>query len=343
MKGCQPVSYKSAGVDIAAKERALSSLDKTMKTGDRRVLNSSNAFATLYDAAFPGYRHPVLVLKTEEPGSKQLIAFRHDRIETICADMINHLINDIVVMGAKPLAVQDAVICGKLEQKKVRRIIAGVAAACRAQDCALTGGETSEQPGVIPPGTYILTANIVGIVEKSEIIDGKKIRAGDVALAVASNGLHTNGYSLVRKLMKESPKLRRAGFVNAILKPHICYYKAMKGLFGLGGLHGMAHITGAGIEGNLSRILPGGVDARIDLSAIKVLPVFSTIRSAGCVSESEMLRTYNMGVGLIIIASKKSADEIISHIIRSGHDCYPIGEIIPGSGRVMFERRISWP
>ncbi len=335
-------SYKTAGVDIAAKERALASLDRTMKTGDKRVLNSSEAFATLYDAKFPGYKHPILVMKTEEPGSKQLLAFQHDRIESVCADMINHLINDIVVMGAIPLAVQDAVICGKLEQKKVRRIIAGIASACRAQGCTLTGGETSEQPGVIPVGTYILAANIVGIVEKSRIIDGKKIRAGDIVLAVASNGLHTNGYSLVRRLMKQRPKIANAAFLSAILKPHPCYYATVKGLFDERGLHGMAHITGAGIEGNLSRVLPKSVDARIDLAAVKVLPIFRTIRDAGGISDVEMLKTYNMGVGLTIIVDRKSAATIASHIRKHGHGCYPIGAITRGGGVVAFHGNIQW-
>lgn len=342
MKKRPSLSYKTSGVDIAAKERALASLDKTMKTGDKRVMNASEAFATLYDAKFSGYKHPVLVLKTEEPGSKQLLAFQHDRIESICADMVHHLINDIVVMGATPLAVQDAIICGKLEQKKVKRIIAGIAAACRAQGCTLTGGETSEQPGVIPAGTYILAANIVGVVEKSRIIDGKKIRAGDIVLAVASNGLHTNGYSLVRQLMKEQPKIASAAFLATILKPHTCYYKAVKGLFGHRSLHGLAHITGAGIEGNLSRILPKSVDAYIDLAAVKVLPIFRVIRDAGGISDAEMLKTYNMGVGLTMVTDRKGAVAIQTHIRKQGHACYLIGEITKGTGKVRFMRKVRW-
>lgn len=341
------ISYKTAGVDIAAKERALASLDRMMKTSDKRVLNSSKAFATLYDAKFPGYKHPVLVLKTEEPGSKQLLAFQHDRIESICADMINHLINDIVVMGATPLAVQDAVICGKLEKKIIQRVIAGVAAACRAQHCTLTGGETSEQPGVLPAGTYILAANIVGIVEKKKIVDGRKINNGDVILAIASNGLHTNGYSLVRRLMRQRPaickkKIGKETFIDAILKPHLCYYGALKGLFGHRGLHGMAHITGAGIEGNLSRILPGNADARIDLQVLRILPIFRVIRDAGNIADAEMLKTYNMGAGLIVVAAKRSASTVQKHIRARGHACYPVGDIVRGRGRVRFSGRLRW-
>ncbi len=347
MRKRRSLSYKTSGVDIAAKERALASLDKTMKTNDKRVLNSSQAFATLYDAKFPGYKHPVLVMKTEEPGSKQLLAFQHNRIESICQDMINHLINDIIVMGATPLAVQDAVICGKLEKKVIQRVIAGVAAACRAQNCTLTGGETSEQPGVIPAGTYILAANIVGVVEKSQIIDGSKIKPGDVLLAVASNGLHTNGYSLVRRLMKDRPgihkqKIGRDSFTDAILKPHVCYYRAVKGLFGERSLHGMAHITGAGIEGNLSRILPKNSDAVVNLNALKVLPLFQVIRDAGNIPDAEMLRTYNMGAGLIVVVAKSQAKTIQSHIEKRGHRCYPVGQIIRGKGKVTFVGKIQW-
>ena len=318
-----------------------------MKTGDKRVLNASQAFATLYDAKFPGYKNPVLVMKTEEPGSKQLLAFQHNRIESVCADMVNHLINDIVVMGATPLAVQDAVICGKLERKIIQRVIAGVAAACRAQGCSLTGGETSEQPGVIPAGTYILTSSIVGVVEKSGIIDGRKIKAGDVVLAVASNGLHTNGYSLVRRLMEKRPQIlqKKVGgrsFLDAILLPHVCYFHAVKGLFDDRSLHGMAHITGAGLAGNLPRILPKKLNAVIDLAALRVLTIFDSIRSAGGVPDAEMLRTYNMGVGLALVTEKKSAARIAAHIRKLGHDCYPIGHIVRGKGKVTFTGKLRW-
>lgn len=343
----QPLSYASSGVDIAAKEEALGDLERTLKTKDKRVLNTAGAFASLYDGKFPGYRHPVLVMKTEEPGSKQLIAFQQDRVESICEDMINHLINDIIVMGATPLAVQDAVICGKLDKDIIKRIVAGVAAACTAQDCVLTGGETSEQPGVLQPGTYILTSSIVGVVEKSKIVDGTKIKAGDVVLAIASNGLHTNGYSLVRKLMEQKPeivntKVDQISFLDAILLPHLCYYRALKDLFGERSLHGMAHITGSGIEGNLERILPKAVDAAIDLNLVRILPIFRTIRDAGDIADSEMLRTYNMGVGLTLVVAKKDAESVRAHVQKTGHDCYPIGTIVKGSGKVTFDGTVQW-
>ncbi len=341
------LSYASSGVDIDAKEDVLAHMEKTLKSNDKRVLNSLSAFASLYDGRFQGYKHPVLVMKTEEPGSKQLLAFQHDRIESVCEDMINHLINDIAVMGAVPLAVQDAVICGKLEKPIIKRIVAAVASACRAQGCTLTGGETSEQPGVIPAGTYILSSNVVGVVEKSKIIDGQKIKKGDVILAVASNGLHTNGYSLVRRLIKEQPEIVKKmingeTFIDAVLKPHLCYLKALKTIFNEKGLHGLSHITGSGIEGNLERILPSKIDAHVDLSTVRVLPIFRAIRDAGDIEDSEMLRTYNMGVGLIVVTDPASAKTIETKIKKAGHDCYAIGKITAGEGKVRMEGSICW-
>lgn len=343
----KPVSYADAGVDITAKEEMLTDVEKTIDTGDKRVLSNMDSFATLFDGRFKGYEHPVLVLKTEEPGSKQLIAFQNDKIESVCEDMINHLINDIAVMGATPLSVQDAVICGKMDKNIVKRIVRGCAEACKAQECVLTGGETSEQPGVIPDGTYILSSSVVGVVDKKNIIDGSSINIGDVVLAVASNGLHTNGYSLVRKLMKEDSGLEktRVGedtFLEAILKPHVCYFQSLKDLFTNPALHGMAHITGSGIQGNLERVLPKAVNARIDNEKIRILPIFSAIREASSLDDREMLRTYNCGVGLVIVASAADASSIADHLIAKGHDCYPIGEIVKGEGKVMHEGNLDW-
>lgn len=348
-KPTKALSYADAGVDITMADATKEAMAETLRTTDARVLNSvdSWAFASLFDGRFPGYDHPVLVLKTEEPGSKQLLAFQHDRVESICQDMINHLINDIAVMGASPLSVQDAVICGKLEKNVVTRIVKAVAEACKAHDCVLTGGETSEQPGVLAPGTYILTSSVIGIVEKAKVVDGSKIKAGDTVLAVASNGLHTNGYSLVRALMKKDPALERKdidgmSFLDAILLPHTAYFPALKGIFGHAGLTGMAHITGSGIEGNLERILPANLNADIDLNAVKILPIFKAIRDAGDVNDAEMLRTYNMGVGLTIVCKKDAAAAITKHMKAAGHDCYDIGTIVQGSRKVTFTGTLQW-
>lgn len=342
-----PLSYAEAGVNIAEADAAKEQMESMLKNNDKRVMNQVGAFASLFDGRFPGYKHPVLVLKTEEPGTKQKLAIDNGKVESICQDLTNHLIDDIIVMGATPLSMQDCIVCGKLEKNVITRIVQGMANACKAQGCILTGGETSEQPGVVPAGTYILSASVVGIVEKSKIIDGSKIKKGDTVLAIASNGLHTNGYSLARRLMERNPafakqKVEGITFLEAILKPHTCYFHAVRGLFGNAALHGMAHITGSGIEGNLERILPKKINAEIDLSKIQILPIFKAIRDEGDVSDAEMMRTYNMGVGLTVVVDAKKAASIRTHIQGKGYTCYEIGTIVSGTGKVTFTNALKW-
>jgi phosphoribosylformylglycinamidine cyclo-ligase len=200
------ISYKKAGVDITISDQTKKKeIAKSLETDDNRVLNRIGSFATLFSGSFDGYKEPFLVLKTEEPGSKQKLAFQYNKVAGICYDLVNHLVNDIAVMGAQPLSIQDAIICGKFDRKVVADIVDNLAKACKEQECLLTGGETSEQPGVIEPGLYILTASVVGLVERSKVIDGSMIKKGDIVLGVASNGLHTNGYSLVRTLIDRNP------------------------------------------------------------------------------------------------------------------------------------------
>lgn len=343
-----PLSYRSAGMDTAAADRTKRAMAKRLRTKNTLMLNQVGAFASLVDASFPDLEHPVLVLKVEEPGSKQKLAAKFGRLPSVCIDLVHHLINDIVVMGATPLAVLDVIVCGKLEPKVVERIVSAVATACEAQGCSLVGGETSEQPGVVDRGTYILAASIVGVVERSKIIDGSAIRRGDVVLAVASNGLHTNGYTLVRRLLEEKPRLlhRRVGrdtFLRALLKPHTCYYDGLRGIYGHPGLHGMAHVTGGGIQGNLNRILPRGLNAEIDAAAIRILPVFNVIQEEGSVPDRDMLRTFNLGVGMTLVVALDSVEEIRHHLHRHGHDCYPIGGIVgKGSRRVVVRGKLQW-
>src|SRR3989344_1301464 len=201
------LSYKQSGVDIDAANEAKGKMSEILATNNARVLNKVGAFASLFDGAFPEYKHPVLVLKTEEPGSKQKLAFENGAIETICFDLVNHLVNDAIVMGARPLSIQDCVVCGKLEKEVVLNIVSALTAACKENECVLTGGETSEQPGVVPAGTYILTASIVGVVEKEKIIDGSKIEKGDVLLALSSRGVHTKAISRVGKKRGAAPAI----------------------------------------------------------------------------------------------------------------------------------------
>ena len=341
------LTYSLSGVDIATADATKREMAKSLETTDARVLNRLGAFATLFDARFPGYQHPVLVLKSEEPGSKQKLALQRDRVESICQDLVNHLINDIIVMGATPLSVQDVIVCGKLEKPVVSRLVAGMAQACRDQDCTLTGGETSEQPGVVPAGTYILTASVVGVVEKALIIDGARIREGDQVLALAANGLHTNGYSLVRALMERKPEILNRqvegeSFLDAILKPHRCYFQPLRALFAQPTLHGMAHITGGGIAGNLNRILPPGLNARIELDTLEILPLFSLIRELGQVPDEDLLRTFNVGVGMTLVVAPEAAAEICRHLEAQGCRAYPIGQIVRGQQQVEYVGGVRW-
>jgi len=343
------LSYEKAGVDINAADRAKQQMSTWVARGDSRVLNQLGAFASLFAVPFKEYRDPVLVLKTEEPGSKQKLALEHGRVESLAYDLVNHLINDIAVMGATPLSVQDAIICGKLEPDVVTGMVRAIAAACREQECTLTGGETSEQPGVLESGTYVLTASVVGIAEREHIIDGARIKAGDKVLAVASNGLHTNGYSLVRKLLNQDPGLGQRAvdgstFLDVVLRPHLCYYKALRGLYQNAGLHGLAHITGGGIEGNLCRIIPSGLQAVIDLPSLKVPQVMRVIRESAESTDQDMLRTFNMGAGVTAVAEGSAVKTIQEHLQKHGCESYLIGAVLENAGdaRIRFTGSIAW-
>lgn len=340
------LSYSKAGIDITYTDTIKKEMAKHLETEDNRVLNGLGPFASLYDIKFPDIENPVLVLKSEEPGSKQKLAMEYGYTESICHDMINHLVNDIVVMGVKPLAVLDTIVCGNAEKDTIKTLVKSISDACKVNECSLVGGETSIQPLVVDSGVYVLTSSIAGIVEKTKVIDGSAIEEGDVVLAIASNGLHTNGYSLVRLLMDKMPQIKLdkidgLTFIEQIMKPHTPYYKAIKDLFDTGMIHGMAHITGGGIEGNLCRVIPDGLSAKIDLSKLRVLNIFKYIRNNGNIGDEEMLRTFNCGVGFNVVVSQKDKDVVMKHINRF-YDCYEIGEVEKGDMKVSFENRMSW-
>lgn len=334
-------------VNIDLANETKQEMAKTINSGDKRVLNKLGAFASLFDISMEEYKNPVLVLKTEEPGSKQLLAAQYDKIEGVCHDMINHLINDCIVMGATPLTVQDAIICGKIDKDVVTRIVKAVSAACEEHGCILTGGETSEQPGVLGNDAYILTSSIVGVVEKEEIIDGSAIQEGDVVISLESSGIHTNGYTLVRTIMKENPAIMEEqfegkSFIDTILTPHRCYYNELKGLFKTGKINGLAHITGGGIRENLNRILPKDLNAEISLDSYVIPPIFTALRKFGNVQDEEMIRTFNLGVGMALVTSGDNADEIIDYLGQQGIACHVIGSIVKGEGSVVCKGQLQW-
>jgi len=340
------LTYTQAGVNVSYTDTMKSEMAEYLSSSNPRVLNGLGSFASLYDIKFDDIPNPVLVLKSEEPGSKQKLALKYGYTESICHDLINHLVNDIIVMGAKPLAALDTIVCGNAEGDTIKALVKGISEACRQNECDLVGGETSIQPRVVENSTYVLSASIAGIVERGMIIDGSKIQAGDKVIAVASNGLHTNGYSLVRFLMDKMPQIQNekiAGepFIDVIMKPHTPYYKCVKDLFGKRVIRGMAHITGGGIEGNLSRIIPKGLSSKIDLSKIIVPPIFKYIKGQGNIAECEMLSTFNCGVGLVIIVNAEAKDMVLDEVSKF-YDCYAIGEVVEGDKRVWFNDGVCW-
>ncbi len=332
-------TYKDAGVDIDTADSTKKSMEESLQTSDQRVLHRHGSFAALFEASFPGILNPVLVLKAEEPGSKQLLAFEHGFVREICFDLINHLINDIIVMGARPLAVLDTIVCGELKKDVILQLVKGISEACKLHDCSLVGGETSEQPRVLDKGRHVLCATVMGVVEKSKIVDGSKIQEGDLVLALPSSGPHTNGYTLIRTLIERRPEIlkERIGertFLQAIMEPHRSYYKPLTGIFEIPGLTGLAHITGGGIQGNLNRILPQNLSAEIDLSCIRVPEIFRFIQKAAGAPSDDMLRTFNMGVGMCVVCRSEAQGSITAALREHGCDAYAIGRVMSGTGDV---------
>jgi len=344
------VTYADVGVSLEAKRDAFASLDADLSSIDARVLNRPGAFASLFQARFSGYRDPVLALKTEEPGSKQILAVRAGRIEAISRDLVNHLVNDIAVMGAEPVVMLDMILCSRLEADKVRRIIAELAAACRKQGCSLVGGETTEQPGVVAEGAYVLSASMIGVVEREKIVDGQTIEVGDVVLAVPSNGLHTNGYTLVRALLERDPLLAGRDvdgepFLQAALRPHRSYLELCVTLRDLPA-HGMAHITGGGVSANLARILPAKLCAELDLGMVRIPSIFAAVRSAGGIDDGEMLDVFNVGIGIAVVVPAELEEVAVAQAAACGEGAYRIGTIeqVPlGEPTVRLHGRLRWP
>jgi phosphoribosylformylglycinamidine cyclo-ligase len=347
-KKSDKLTYAKAGVDRDTHSEITQGLRTQLKMKDPRILNRVGAFASLFEASFPGIKDPVLVLKAEEPGSKQLLARQFNKIGYIGFDMINHLINDIIVMGAKPLAVLDVIIVGKLVKEEINTIISAINQACENQDCSLVGGEISEQPGVIPEGVFVLSSSVVGVVSKAKIIDGSRVKKGDSVIALASNGLHTNGYTLVRKLIATKPgmlkvKVNGEDFIDAALKPHTAYYPYLKEILNSPRVRGLAHITGDGIAGNLERILPAGLSALVHLDKIEVHPIFKVIKEVGGIPESDMIANLNMGVGMTMVTSPVEEPGMMRYLESKGIHAYHIGDIISDvDNTVKYAGKLSW-
>jgi len=334
----KPISYSDAGVDIDVATHATDRIkDLARTTFNQRTLSEIGSFGGMFDGAFPKLAEPVLVASADGVGTKLKIAFATGVHNTVGADLVNHCVNDILVQGARPLFFLDYIATGKLSSDVVARVIEGVADGCRENGCVLLGGETAEMPGVYGEGEYDIAGFIVGVVDKQKIIDGKKITEGDVLLALPSVGLHTNGYSLARKLFFEvagytpETQVSNIGMTagEALLQPHVSYLCPLEGLLDSGVIKGLAHITGGGLIDNIPRILPEGTAVQIEKGSWPILPVFELMQRLGNVTEREMYRTFNMGVGMVIVCTPSDKDEIKAHVERN-QACYEIGRVIQG-------------
>jgi phosphoribosylformylglycinamidine cyclo-ligase len=341
----KPITYSDAGVSIEAANATVDRIKEMARaTFNARTLSEIGSFGGMFDAAFPLMRAPVLVASADGVGTKLKVAFETNTHDTVGRDLVNHCVNDILVQGARPLFFLDYVATGALSPAVIAQVVEGMARGCRENNCVLLGGETAEMPGFYAAGEYDVAGFIVGIVDRERVIDGKSIAAGDVLLALPSVGLHTNGYSLARKLFFEvagydaSTRLEELGMTvgQALLQPHLSYLPALEGLLDTGALKGLAHITGGGLIDNVPRILPEGAAVEIRRGAWPQLPVFTLLQRLGNVSETEMHRTFNMGVGMVIICDGADAQTIRTHVEARGEKIFEIGRVVAGERAVKF-------
>lgn len=330
-----PKTYSSAGVDIQKGEALVDHIKSAVRsTFNPSVLNGIGGFGALYKADFKNYRVPVLVSSVDGVGTKLVIAQMMDKHDSVGQDLVNHCVNDIAVCGAKPLYFMDYFASGKLKLGTAKSVIEGFVKACKENNCSLIGGETAEMPGFYADNQYDLAGTIVGVVEKKEIIDGRRIRNGDVLIGISSTGLHTNGFSLARSVLLPKFKLEEqvAGhgmsIGKALLAVHRSYLKIITRLKKKFVVHGFSHITGGGIIGNTTRIIPKNLTMRVDWNAWERPAIFSLIQKTGSVPEEDMRRTFNLGIGLIAVVSNKEADHAMRFLKRKKEQAFVIGEIV---------------
>jgi phosphoribosylformylglycinamidine cyclo-ligase len=338
--------YKAAGVDIDAGNETVRRIKSIARaTFTPGVLSEIGSFGGLFQLDRDAYREPVLVSSADGVGTKLKVAFMTGRHDTVGADLVNHCVNDILVQGARPLFFLDYLATGRLSPDVAEQVIAGVARGCRENACALIGGETAEMPGFYRDGEYDIAGFIVGIVERTRIIDGRAIAPGDVLIALPSAGLHTNGYSLARRVFFEISRLEPGAVLpelgmsigDALLAPHRSYLRAVTPLIQQNLLNGMAHITGGGITENLPRVLPAGCAAEVDRRRWTIPPIFQLLQSKGRVAADEMFRTFNMGVGLIAICAAADGEQVLRRLADTGETgAASIGSIVPGDRDVRY-------
>lgn len=338
-------NYRESGVNIDAQDEALREVRRIVRdTFTPNVMSEIGSFGGLFRASFEGIDKPVLVSSTDGVGTKLRVAQAMKIHDTVGYDLVCHCVNDILVQGARPLFFLDYYATGRLRPPVMTDVVRGMARACRENGAALIGGETAEMPGFYGDDDYDIAGFIVGVVDEKKVIDGKAVREGDVLIGLPSVGLHTNGYSLARKILIDQlgndyqtvlPEIGKIG--EALLQPHLSYLKPLLPLVDEGAIHALAHITGGGLTDNVPRVLPDSLDARIKLGSWPVLPIFRLMYEKGGVDRDEMLRVFNMGVGMVIIAGPEQVDGIARHFGRIGQKFYFIGNVVKGSGRVQYD------
>jgi phosphoribosylformylglycinamidine cyclo-ligase len=342
----KPATYRDAGVDIDAANRATEKIKELARTTfNARTLSEIGSFGGMFDGAFPGMRQPVLVASADGVGTKLKIAFATGIHNTIGRDLVNHCTNDILVQGARPLFFLDYIATGKLAPETVASIVEGIANGCRENGSVLLGGETAEMPGFYPAGEYDVAGFIVGVVDRERVIDGQAITPGDIVLGLPSVGLHTNGYSLARKLFFEDAGCAPDMYLDdlgetigaALLKPHLSYLRALEDLLDSGTIKGLAHITGGGLLENIPRILPEGTSVQIKRGSWPALPIFELMQRIGGIEDAEMYRTFNLGIGMVIVCAPADADQIASGVRERGFNCFEIGRVNEGARNVVIE------
>ncbi|MCS6805078.1 MAG: phosphoribosylformylglycinamidine cyclo-ligase [Blastocatellia bacterium] len=341
-----PMTYRDAGVDIDAADAAKVRIRQLARqTFTPSVLTDIGGFGALFRADFSHLREPVLVSSVDGVGTKLKVAFMTGIHDTVGYDLVAHCVNDILVQGARPLFFMDYIALGKMEPDVVASLIEGLSRGCQEAGCALIGGETAEMPGFYAPGEYDVAGFIVGVVDRCRIIDGHAIELGDVLLGLRSLGLHTNGYSLARKLLFEiagyqaNTYLQELGCTVAeeLLKPHRNYLPLLSGLLDSGYIKGLIHLTGGGFPGNIPRVLPDGCAAQINEGSWPVLPVFELLQRLGCVARDEMYRTFNMGIGMIMVVAPQHVETVTAHLAAQNEPVYSIGRVVPAAAdKVQF-------
>jgi len=339
------MDYREAGVDISAADEAKGRIKALAKrTFNASVLSEIGSFGGMFRPDWSGYREPVLVASTDGVGTKIKVAIAAGVHDTVGYDLVAHCVNDILVQGATPLFFLDYIALGRMDPAKVEAIVAGFTRGCAEFGCPLIGGETAEMPGTYAADDYDLAGFIVGVVEKDQALTGDRVREGDTLLGLPSAGLHTNGYSLARKVLFETlghrvdTRLPELGTTvgAALLAPHRGYLAALEPLLERGKVRALSHLTGGGFQGNIPRVLPEGLGARVRRGSWEVPPLFRLIQKGGAVSDEEMFRTFNMGIGMVVVVAPEDLHEVEHSLERRGETSFVIGSVVSGSG-VAFE------